>query len=184
MNFTAWQKINLPFSEENIKNLKIGDKILLSGQIYTARDKAHERLKKMIENNLELPFRPKNQVIYYVGPSPTPPGEIAGSAGPTTSYRMDPFTEIMLQQGVKGFIGKGKRSLEVRNFLQQYKGIYFSTFGGAAAFLNRSILKKETIAFDDLGPEAIFRFTVKNFPIIVINDIYGGDLYESNIAKR
>ncbi len=176
-----WKKIKLPLSEDDIKELKSGDRVHLSGIIYTARDKAHERLCDMIKKGENLPFDTLGEILYYVGPSPTPPNQIIGAAGPTTSYRMDPFTERILKTGIRGMIGKGKRNVETRELLQKYKSIYFSSFGGAGAYLSKHITGCEPVAFEDLGPEAIFRLTVKDFPVIVINDIYGSDLYEDAV---
>ncbi|MCP4136888.1 MAG: TRZ/ATZ family protein [bacterium] len=181
---TNWKKMGTTFTEEEIGGLRAGDRVLLSGVIYTARDKAHERLCRMQEQNKELPFELKGSILYYVGPSPTPQGKIIGSAGPTTSYRMDPFTETMLKLGVKGMIGKGKRGREVKTLISEYHAVYFSSFGGAGAFLSKRISAAEVVAFDDLGPEAIYKLTVKDFPVIVINDSFGGDLYEDAIRKR
>lgn len=176
-----WKKIDLPLSEEEIRGLKSGDRVHLSGVIYTARDKAHERLCTMIKKGEILPFETAGEILYYVGPSPTPPGQVIGAAGPTTSYRMDPFTETILKAGIRGMIGKGKRSRETRDLLQEFKSVYFSSFGGAGAYLSKHIILCEPVAFEDLGPEAVFRLTVKDFPVIVINDIYGSDLYEDAI---
>ncbi len=183
MSEVSWKKLNLPIDEKELSLLKIGDSVLISGQFYTARDKAHSRICKLVEQGKELPVDFTNSFIFYVGPSPTADGEIVGSAGPTTSYRMDGFTECMLKLGVKGMIGKGKRDRETRDLLSQYGSVYFSSFGGAGAYLAKRIVKSEVVAFDDLGPEAIHLFTVKDFPVVVANDIFGGDIYEQT-AKR
>lgn len=178
MNFSDWKRIDLPLTEEIISTLRAGDRILLTGRLYTARDKAHERLAGLYAKGEPLPFDTKGEVLYYVGPSPTPPGHVIGSAGPTTSYRMDPFTEPILKMGIRGMIGKGKRGTETRRLLKEYRAVYFSSFGGAAAFLSERIHSCRVLAFDDLGPEAIHVLEVRDFPVVVINDVEGGDLYE------
>jgi fumarate hydratase subunit beta len=170
-------KITSPLSEESIKDLKIGDEVSLSGIIYTARDAAHKKLVDLINENKSLPFALEGSVIYYVGPSPAQPGQVIGSAGPTTSYRMDPFVTDLLKLGMKGMIGKGDRSQEVVDGLVKYKGVYFGATGGAGALLSKAIVSAEVIAFDELGPEAIRRLEVKDMPLIVINDCAGNDLY-------
>ena len=181
---TEWKKYEAPISAKIIKSFRSGDGILLDGVIYTARDKAHQRLCRLIENKEELPFNPENQLIYYVGPTPGREGVGIGSAGPTTSYRMDPFSETILKTGIKGMIGKGKRDKKTRDLLKKHKAVYFSTFGGAGAYLGKRIIKASVIAFEDLGAEAVFRLEVKDFPLIVVNDIYGGDLYEDAVRNR
>lgn len=170
--------LNTPLKDEDIIKLKAGDKVKLSGTIYTARDLAHGRLVKLIDENKELPFELDGQVIYYVGPSPAKEGKVIGSAGPTTSYRMDPYAPLLLQHGLKGMIGKGQRSEEVRKAICDYKGVYFGAVGGAAALIARCIKECEVIAYDDLGAEAVRKLRVEDFPLIVVNDIYGGDLYK------
>ncbi len=176
-------KIETPLTDKIIKTLHIGDQISLSGIIYTARDLAHVSLVEMIKNNETLPFNIEGAVIYYVGPSPAPPEKIIGSAGPTSSYRMDPFVEDMFNAGMKGMIGKGPRSTEVINLIKNYCGIYFGATGGAAALISRSIVKSEIIAFSDLGTEAVRKLIVKNMPLIVINDCHGGDLHTEGVKK-
>lgn len=170
-------KINTPLTEDIVTKLKAGDKVLISGTIYTARDAAHKRLVDLIEAGNELPFDLKNQIIYYVGPTPPKPGKVIGSAGPTTSTRMDAYTPILLKYGLKGMIGKGLRSQQVKDAICEYKSIYFAAIGGAAAVISNSIVKAELVAFEDLGTEAIRKLTVKDFPAVVINDYHGGDLY-------
>lgn len=170
--------VNTPLTKEVIETLKIGDVVKITGTIYTARDAAHARLVKLIEEGKELPFSLEGQIIYYVGPTPAKPGYAIGSAGPTTSYRMDPYATILMKHGLKGMIGKGGRSQEVRDSIQKEKAIYFAAVGGAAALIAKSIQKAELIAYEDLGAEAIRKLEVKDFPAIVVNDIYGGDLYE------
>ncbi|CAG7840564.1 MULTISPECIES: Fe-S-containing hydro-lyase [Clostridium] len=176
-------KVELPLTEETIKNLSIGDKVELYGIIYTARDVAHSRLVELIKKDEKLPIELKGQVIFYVGPSPAKPGEAIGSAGPTTSYRMDGFTPILLNNGLKGMIGKGPRSKEVKESIIKNKAIYFSAVGGAGALISKSIKKSTLIAYPDLGPEAIRRLEVEGFPAIVVNDMYGNDLYEEGRKK-
>lgn len=170
-------KIETPLQDEIIKELKIGMQVSLSGIIYTARDAAHQKLVELISNNKPLPFNPEGSVIYYVGPSPAKPGYIIGAAGPTTSYRMDSFTPILLDVGVKGMIGKGERSKEVVESIKKNVAVYFGATGGAAALISKSIIEAHVIAFEELGPEAIRELKVKDMPLIVINDCYGNDLY-------
>lgn len=178
----AEYKIMTPLTEEKIKKLKAGDTVKLSGHIYTARDAAHGRLIDLIKAKKELPFEVEGAVIYYVGPSPTKENEIIGSAGPTTSYRMDAYSPSLLELGLKGMIGKGQRNLEVRESIVKNKAIYFGATGGAAALIAKSVKKNELIAYEDLGAEAIRKLYVEDFPLTVINDIYGNDLY--NIGKE
>lgn len=177
------KRVEVPLTEEVIKTLRIGDEVLLSGTIYTARDMAHARLQEMVEKGEKLPFDMVGSVIYYVGPSPAPEGRVIGSAGPTTSYRMDPFVPVMFEAGMSGMIGKGPRSEEVKKLIVEKCGVYFGATGGAAALLSGSILEAEVIAFDDLGPEALRKLKVENMPVIVINDCYGGDLYLEGVKK-
>ncbi|HDD43772.1 MAG TPA: Fe-S-containing hydro-lyase [Candidatus Desulfofervidus auxilii] len=170
--------ITTPLTESLLNGLKVGDKVLLNGIIYTARDAAHKKLVELIKNNKPLPFSLEGQVIYYVGPTPAPPGRPIGSAGPTTSSRLDPYTPILLSVGLKGMIGKGKRGKEVIEAIKKYKAIYFVTIGGAGALLSQCILEAKIIAYPELGPEAIYKLKVKDFPLFVANDIEGNDLYE------
>ena len=176
-------KITAPLSDETILSLKTGDEVLISGTIYTARDQAHFRLVKLIEDNKPLPFDLQRQIIYYVGPTPEKPGEVIGSAGPTTSYRMDKYAPILIKSGLKGMIGKGKRSVEVKEAIKKYKAVYFGAIGGAGALISKTIKSSKVIAYDDLLSEAVRRLTVENFPAIVVNDVYGGDLYEDGRKK-
>jgi len=171
-------KLTTPLKDYDIEKLKAGDTVKISGIIYTARDAAHARLIKLLEEGKDLPFDPKGQIIYYVGPTPAKPGKAIGSAGPTTSYRMDPYAPKLIEAGLKGMIGKGARNQEVRNSIVNHKTIYFAAVGGAAALIAQSIKKSEVIAYDDLGSEAIRKMEVVDFPAIVINDLYGNDLYE------
>ncbi|GAA0177885.1 Fe-S-containing hydro-lyase [Clostridium sediminicola] len=171
-------KITAPVKDADFENLKAGDKVLISGTIYTARDAAHKRLIDLLNKGKELPFDIKNQIIYYVGPSPAKPGASIGSAGPTTSYRMDPFAPELLDIGLKGMIGKGKRNDEVIDAIKRNKAVYFGAIGGAAALIAKSIVKAEIIAYEDLGSEAIRRLEIKDFPAIVVIDSQGNNLYE------
>jgi len=174
----AEHHIETPVSDEVIEKLKAGDSVFITGYLYTGRDSAHKKLIDLVEAGEELPIDVKGQIIYYVGPTPARPGKVIGSAGPTTSYRMDSFAPILHKLGLKGTIGKGLRSAEVKNSLQQYKAVYLAAVGGAGALISQSIVEAEVIAYPELGPEAIRRVKVENFPCIVINDMYGGDLYE------
>jgi fumarate hydratase subunit beta len=171
-------RITTPLTDDVIKQLKAGMQLEIDGVIYTARDQAHQNLADLIKNNKPLPFDPKGAVIYYVGPTPTLPGKIIGAAGPTSSYRMDPYTPALLQMGVKCLIGKGPRSGGIKASLKQHKGIYCAAIGGAAALLSKKIFKNEIIAFAKLETEAMRRLEVRSFPVIVVNDIYGGDAYQ------
>lgn len=177
------KKVNLPLREEDLISLKAGDRVLLSGVVYTARDAAHKRMIEQEREGIPLPVNLKDQVIYYVGPTPSKPGEVIGSAGPTTSGRMDAYTPRLLEAGLKGMIGKGYRSREVKQAMITHRAIYFAAVGGAAALIARSIKSSEIVAYEDLGTEAIRKLTIENFPVFVINDIHGGDLYEEGVAK-
>ncbi|KGN00897.1 fumarate hydratase [Clostridium novyi A str. 4570] len=171
-------RIDLPLNDQVIRSLKAGDKVELYGTIYTARDIAHSRLVDLVKKDMELPIDIKGSVIFYVGPTPAKPGHVIGSAGPTTSYRMDSFTPILLEKGLRGMIGKGPRSKEVKNSIVKNKAIYFAAVGGAGALIAKSIKKSTLIAYEDLGPEAIRKLEVEGFPAIVVNDIYKNDLYQ------
>ena len=176
-------KLKTPLSDEDVAKLKIGDKVLISGVVYTGRDSAHKRLAELLKQGKELPIDVRGQAMYYVGPSPAPPGKVIGSAGPTTSGRMDPYTPQLLAKGLKATIGKGQRSAEVIEAMKKYKAVYLAAVGGAAALIAKSIRKVDIVAYEDLGPEAIRRAEVENFPAIVVNDIYGGDLYKEGTEK-
>ncbi len=176
-------KIATPLDLEKVMQLKAGDSVSITGNIYTARDAAHKRLIELIKNNQELPIDLKGQIIYYVGPTPAKPGYPCGSAGPTTSYRMDPYTPYLLDRGLKGMIGKGLRSKEVIESMKKNKAIYFGAIGGVAALIARSIKKSEVIAYEDLGAEAIHRYYIEDFPAMVVIDIYGNNLYETEPPK-
>jgi len=178
-----WKHLRAPLDDDTVTAMRAGDRFLLAGVIYTARDRAHQRIGEIARSGGTLPFDMKGALIYYAGPSPAPPGRIAGSAGPTTSTRMDPFTETMLGLGVKGFIGKGRRSAAVRDLLEKHRAVYFGTYGGAGAYLGTRIVTAELVAFPDLGPEAVYRYEVREFPVIVANDIYNGDIYESALRR-
>ncbi len=171
--------IKTPVSDKVIGQLRAGDRVYISGYLYTGRDSAHKRLIELIEKGRKLPIEIKGQFIYYVGPTPARPGKPIGSAGPTTSCRMDPYTPVLHKLGLKGTIGKGFRSKEVKESLRRYKAVYLAASGGTGALISRSIEKAEVIAYPDLGPEAIRLIKVKDFPCIVINDMYGGDLYQN-----
>ncbi len=171
-------KIYTPLRLETIKKLKAGDNVLLSGIIYTARDQAHKRIVETIKKGKKLPFHLEGEVIFYCGPSPTPPGKIIGSCGPTTSSRMDEFTPILLKHGLKGMIGKGVRSEEVIEAIKKYKAIYFIAVGGAGAYLSTKIIQAEIIAYPELGPEAIYKLKVENFSLIVGIDCKGRNIYQ------
>lgn len=170
-------KLSTPLTEDKVKNLKFGDRVLLSGTIYTGRDAAHKRLIELLDKKEKLPLNIENEIIYYVGPSPAKPGSVIGSAGPTTSYRMDPYAPKLLDLGLRGMIGKGARSEEVIESIKKNKAVYFGAIGGAAALIGRSIIKSEIIAYEDLGAEAIRKIDVKDMPLVVIIDSEGNNLY-------
>jgi fumarate hydratase subunit beta len=174
----ATYSLTTPLRSEDTKKLVAGDTVLLNGTIYTARDAAHKRLVELIEKGEELPFDLEGSVIYFVGPTPPKPGDPIGSAGPTTSYRMDSFSPTMLKNGSKGMIGKGSRSQEVKDACVAYDGIYFGATGGAGALLGKQIKSAEVIAYPELGPEAVRKITVEDFPVTVVNDTQGNDLYQ------
>lgn len=175
--------INTPITEDDVENLKIGDSVFISGTIYVARDAAHKRMQEMLDKKQKLPFELENNIIYYMGPSPAREGRTIGSAGPTTSSRMDKYTPTLLNLGLRGMIGKGKRSIEVKEAIIRNKAIYFAAIGGAGALLSKAIVKSEVIAFEDLGAEAILKLNVKNFPVIVVMDSDGNDLYGTAIKN-
>ena len=170
-------KLSTPLKEEDVRQLEAGDVVYLSGTIYTARDAAHKRIVEALDRGEEPPFPLQGAVIYYVGPTPAPKGRAIGSAGPTTSYRMDTFAPRLHALGLKATIGKGKRSEEVKEALQKYTAVYFGATGGAGALLSQRILKAEVIAYEELGPEAVRALEVLDFPLLVVNDAYGGELY-------
>lgn len=169
--------LTTPLLYKEIQNLKAGDYVYITGKIYTARDAAHKRMFETLEEGKELPFNLENNIIYYLGPSPERPGKIIGSAGPTTSSRMDKYTPALLELGLKGMIGKGKRSIDVIESIKKNKAIYFAAVGGAGALLSKKIKKSTVIAYDDLGTEAIRELEVEDFPVIVVIDTRGNNLY-------
>lgn len=173
------KRLITPLTVETINKLQAGDRVLLAGTIYTARDAAHKRLIELLDKGGELPIQLEGQIIYYVGPCPAKPGGIIGSAGPTTSGRMDVYTPQLLAEGLKGMIGKGLRSPEVVAAMQQWKAVYFGAIGGAGALLAQRIKAAEVVAFPELGPEAIFKLKVEDFPVIVLIDAAGNNLYQS-----
>ena len=174
--------ITAPLTHEEARKLKSGDSCLLSGVIYTARDAAHKRLCELVAQGKKLPLEIKDRIIYFVGPTPARPGEVIGSAGPTTSYRMDAYSPTLIALGQTGMIGKGKRSDEVVAAMKEHGAVYFGAIGGCGALLSQCIKKAEVIAYEDLGAEAIHRLEVENFPVVVIIDSQGNNLYETGRA--
>jgi fumarate hydratase subunit beta len=179
----ATKHIISPVSPEVIKELHVGDNVLIDGVIYVARDAAHKRLVEAMDRSEKLPFDIKGQTVYYMGPSPAPPGRVIGACGPTTSSRMDMFTPRLLAAGLKAMIGKGNRSQAVKDAIKKCNAVYFMSYGGAGALLARTVKKAELIAYPDLGAEAILRLEVENFPAVVANDMYGHDLFDEAKAK-
>jgi len=177
------KKITAPLTEATVKELRAGDSVLISGIIYTGRDAAHKRLFEAIKEGKPLPFKLEGAVIYYVGPSPAKPGQVIGSAGPTTSYRMDVYSPLLIERGLRGMICKGNRTRPVIEAMKKFGAVYFAAVGGAAALIARSIKAAKVIAYDELGPEAVQELRVEEFPAIVINDILGNDLYEQGVAQ-
>jgi fumarate hydratase subunit beta len=180
---TIVRKITLPLSDEVLETLHAGNELLLTGVMYVGRDAAHKRMVETLEAGGSLPVDLKDQVIYFMGPTPARPGKAIGSAGPTSSYRMDTYSPRLMAEGLKGMIGKGMRSGEVKEAMKKYKAVYLGAIGGAGALISSSIKKVDVVAYDDLGPEALRRIEVHHFPATVINDIYGGDLYEKGRAQ-
>lgn len=172
------KKITTPFTLDKAKELRAGDNVLISGVVYTARDAAHKRLIELLEKGETLPVDIKDSIIYYVGPSPEKPGHIIGSAGPTTSYRMDSYTPKLLDIGLRGMIGKGSRSISVVDSIKKNGAVYFAAIGGAAALMSKSVKKAEVVAYEDLGAEAIRRLEVEDLPVVVVIDAQGNNLYE------
>ncbi|MDQ0340770.1 fumarate hydratase subunit beta [Caldalkalibacillus uzonensis] len=177
------KRISLPLTDEAVEDLRAGDRVLLSGSVLAARDAAHKRLMELIEKGEELPISLAGETIYYVGPTPAKPGQVIGSAGPTTSGRMDKYTPALLSLGLKGMIGKGYRNEAVKEAICKYKAVYFAAVGGSGALLSKAIKHQEIIAYEDLGPEAIRRLTLQDFPVTVINDCHGNDLYQQGAEK-
>lgn len=175
--------IMVPINPEEMNNLRAGDYVYLSGTIYTARDAAHKRMYEALQEGGNLPVDVKDILIYYMGPSPAREGKAIGSAGPTTSSRMDKYAPTLLDLGLGGMIGKGKRSKEVKDAIVRNQAVYFAAVGGAGALLSRSIISSEVVAYDDLGTEAIRKLEVKDFPVIVVIDSCGNDLYETAVKK-
>ncbi|MEA3254133.1 MAG: Fe-S-containing hydro-lyase [Chloroflexota bacterium] len=177
------RKVTLPLSDETLKSLSSGDELLLTGIMYVARDAAHKRMVEALDQGQALPIDIKGQTIYFMGPSPARQGKAIGAAGPTSSYRMDNYSPRLIAEGLKGMIGKGERSQAVKDAMKKYKAVYLGAIGGAGALLSDSIKRAEMIAYDDLGAEALRRLEVEDFPVTVINDIYGNDLYEEGKAR-
>ena len=183
-SFSDFKKINLPFAEGVVEELRAGDLVHLSGTMYTGRDQTHRRLCALLDEGKELPVDLAGQLLYYVGPSPARPGRVVGAAGPTTSYRMDSYTPRLLELGLSATLGKGARSMPVREAMQEHGAIYLAAFGGAGALLSQCIIDMRLIAFEDAGPEAMYCFEVQDFPAVVINDVLGNDFYEQIAAQE
>ncbi len=177
------KKVKLPLTDDTLKDLEAGDDVLLNGVIYVARDAAHKRMVEALDRGQDLPFDVRGQTVYFMGPSPAKPGQVIGSAGPTTSGRMDSYSPRLIAAGLKGMIGKGNRSQAVKEAMKKHRAVYFAAIGGAGALISKSIKKAEVIAYDELGAEAVRRLEVEDFPVTVINDIYGGDLYQEGKAR-
>jgi len=177
------KKITTPLTEETVKDLVAGDTVLITGIICTGRDLAHKKLTDALLAGEKLPFNLAGAVIYYVGPSPAKPGKPIGSAGPTTSYRMDSYSPLLIEKGLRGMIGKGNRTRPVLDAIKKHHAVYFAAVGGAAALIAKSIKQAKVIAYPELGPEAVQELVVEDFPAVVVNDIAGGDLYEQGMAK-
>ena len=176
-------RLTLPLSEEAIASLRSGESVLLSGTMYVARDSAHKRMIESLDKGQPLPFDITGQTIYYMGPSPARPGQVIGAAGPTTSGRMDPYSPRLMAAGLKSMIGKGMRSASVKEAIKKHRAVYMAAIGGAGALISKTIKKAEVIAYPELGAEAILKIEVEDFPATVINDVYGGDLYDEGKAK-
>jgi fumarate hydratase subunit beta len=179
----AVKEITTPLTDDVVRELRAGDHVRVSGVVYQARDAAHKRLVALIEEGAPLPFDLRGAVVYYMGPSPAPPGHVVGSAGPTTSGRMDAYAPLLLRHGLKGMIGKGSRSQAVKDALREYTAVYLAAIGGAGALLSTHIVRHEVIAYPELGAEAVARLEVTGFPAVVVNDCNGGDLYEEGRAR-
>ena len=177
------RSLQLPLSDDVVETLHAGDELLLTGVMYVGRDTAHKRMIETLEAGERLPVDLSGQMIYFMGPTPARPGKVIGSAGPTSSYRMDTYSPRLMAEGLKGMIGKGMRSREVKEAMKQYKAVYLGAIGGAGALLSGCIKKVEVVAYDDLGAEALRRIVVQDFPVTVVNDIYGGDLYEEGRSR-
>ena len=177
------RNITLPLSDDILETLHAGDELLLTGAMYVGRDAAHKRMIETLQAGEPLPVDLKGQVIYFMGPTPARPGKAIGSAGPTSSYRMDAYSPRLMAEGLKGMIGKGMRSKEVKEAMKKHRAVYLGAIGGAGALFAGCIRKVEVVAYDDLGPEALRRIEVRDFPVTVVNDIYGGDIYEEGRAQ-
>ena len=177
------KKVSLPLTEETLSGLRSGDDILLSGVLYVARDAAHRRIVEALDQGKPLPFDVRGQTVYYMGPSPAKPGQVIGSAGPTTSQRLDIYAPRLIAEGLKGMIGKGARSAAVRDSMKIHGAVYLAAIGGTGALISKRIIRSEIVAYEELGPEAVLRLEVQGFPVTVVNDIYGGDLYEAGKAE-
>ena len=175
--------LNTPLKTEDLEKLNVGDKVLITGTVYTARDAAHKRLVELLDAGKELPFDIRGQIIYYVGPAPAPPGKPIGSAGPTTSYRMDPYAPILMDAGLKGMVGKGPRGQRVIDSMVKNKAVYFAAIGGAAVVIAQSVKEAKIIAYEELGAEAIRELKVVDFPVFVANDTKGNDIYKIGVEK-
>ena len=177
------KRLTPPLTDKVLENLRVGDKVLITGKIYTARDAAHKRFIEALERGEPLPIDLRGQIIYYVGPTPAKPGMVIGSAGPTTSLRMDKYMEPLLKAGLKATIGKGYRGWRVVELLKKYKAIYLVATGGVGALISKRIKSARVVAYEDLGPEAVRELWVEDFPAIVANDIYGGDIFRDGVKK-
>ena len=177
------KRVSAPLSDDVVEDLRAGDEVVISGVIYAARDAAHKRMVDLLSKGEPLPFDIKGQVIYYAGPSPTRPGEVIGSAGPTTSYRMDPYAPVLIQNGLKGMIGKGQRTEPVVEAMKRFKAVYFAAVGGAGALIARAVKSNKIVAYEELGPEAVRMLEVADFPVIVAQDCHGGDLFVEGVRK-
>ena len=175
--------LKAPLSPEDIEPLKTGDVVLLSGVLYTARDAAHARIKEAIEAGEPLPFDPEGQIVYFTGPAPARPGHALGPAGPTTASRMDPYSPLLIERGLRGMVGKGLRSEAVKQAMREHGCVYFGAIEGTAALLADRVKEAEIVAYEDLGAEAVRRLVVENFPVVVVNDLHGGDLYREGREK-
>jgi len=176
-------KIHPPLTDDVIMHLKAGDRVLITGVIYTGRDMAHKYMVEGQKKGEKVPFDLRGQILYYTGPTPAAPGRAIGSAGPTTSYRMDKYTPHLLELGLKGMIGKGPRGQDVKDAIMKHKAVYFAAIGGAGALISRSIKKAEVIAYSELGTEAVMRLEVEDFPVVVVNDVHGADLYRMGVEQ-
>jgi len=175
--------LKTPLNAQDVESLRAGDRVTITGTVFTARDAAHRRLIDLLEEGKKLPFPVEGQVIYYVGPSPAPPGRVIGAAGPTTSYRMDPYAPKLIELGLKGMIGKGKRSEAVKDAMVKHKAVYMAAIGGAGALMAKAVKNARIVAYEDLGPEAIRELEVEKLPAIVVNDTEGNDLYVEGKEK-